>query len=293
MDNYDPNWTTAISQFGDGEKFTIGERLCVERFHPRVQSTAHTHGHVEMNFIEHGRMRYDFGGQDIWIEPGEFCLFWAGRPHQATRIERIGSEQPILSFCFMPILSFLSLQNILSLQRSVLLGGFIKMDFRNLSDRVFLNWREDVQSGDHERAECMKAELAAGLRRAILEKRVTALDISSRHQKHTKLSDKKMGYVVGMLEHVVANFTEPTVVSNAAKSVGLNRNYASNLFRASMGMTLRDFVNETRMSAAYRLVMTTDLPVTSIQFDVGFRSASQCYVRFKKRFGVLPAELRR
>ncbi|WP_051081012.1 helix-turn-helix transcriptional regulator [Asticcacaulis benevestitus] len=61
---------------------------------------------------------------------------------------------------------------------------------------------------------------------------------------------------------------------------------------AADGKTFSDILIDTRMSLALTLLQCTDQPINRIALDVGYESASRFAVRFRKRFGFAPSEVR-
>lgn len=61
---------------------------------------------------------------------------------------------------------------------------------------------------------------------------------------------------------------------------------------ATDGKTFSDILIDTRMSTALTLLQCTDQSINRIALDVGYESASRFAVRFRKRFGFAPSEVR-
>ncbi|HEY5560434.1 MAG TPA: AraC family transcriptional regulator [Clostridiaceae bacterium] len=73
----------------------------------------------------------------------------------------------------------------------------------------------------------------------------------------------------------------------------LNTSYLSCLFKKNLGKNFIDFLNELRIMNACSLLSTTELPVTQIAYDVGFRSYSSFSRVFKLFKGISPSEFRK
>jgi len=69
--------------------------------------------------------------------------------------------------------------------------------------------------------------------------------------------------------------------------------YFSRTFRASFGQSPHDYVREVRLARAHDLLLTSDVPVSSIAIATGFADQSHLTRCFKQRFGVPPGVLRR
>ena len=78
-----------------------------------------------------------------------------------------------------------------------------------------------------------------------------------------------------------------------ADLAGVSERSFSRYFRRKMGKTLPQFVNELRVGRARRLLTETDLSVTHIAAECGFRNLSNFNGQFREIAGVTPMELRR
>ncbi|MBB5192968.1 AraC-like DNA-binding protein [Silvimonas terrae] len=61
---------------------------------------------------------------------------------------------------------------------------------------------------------------------------------------------------------------------------------------AAEGVSLSDLLVDVRMSLALILLQSTDQPVSQIALDAGYESQSRFAIRFRKRFGFAPSEVR-
>jgi AraC-like DNA-binding protein len=61
---------------------------------------------------------------------------------------------------------------------------------------------------------------------------------------------------------------------------------------AAEGTTLGDLLTDVRMSFAMVLLQSTNQAVNRIALEVGYESASRFAIRFRARFGFLPAAIR-
>lgn len=62
---------------------------------------------------------------------------------------------------------------------------------------------------------------------------------------------------------------------------------------AAEDTSLSEILLDVRMSTALTLLQSTELPVTRIAGEVGYQSPSQFAVRFRRRFGCSPSDIRR
>ncbi|MCC5838627.1 MAG: helix-turn-helix transcriptional regulator [Opitutales bacterium] len=82
-------------------------------------------------------------------------------------------------------------------------------------------------------------------------------------------------------------------LSEAARLSGLSEGHFSRLFHESTGLRFIEYVNETRLDEARRLLGQSALPVTEVAFASGFQSLSQFNRLFRRSTGKTPLEWRR
>ncbi len=78
-----------------------------------------------------------------------------------------------------------------------------------------------------------------------------------------------------------------------AEAMGVQANYAMNLFRKTFGTTMTGFIIQHRISHAQRLLVTTDEAILNIALYAGFQSLSRFNEAFKAACGCAPREFRK
>ena len=107
-------------------------------------------------------------------------------------------------------------------------------------------------------------------------------------------SDKKQK-LSGFMEaigYIDNNFRESISLEAAAKIAGLSRGAFSATFHKEMGVTFQEYLINKRIKWASTLLINTDLNITQIAFDSGFKSHSHFSHSFKANKGVSPAAYR-
>ena len=92
------------------------------------------------------------------------------------------------------------------------------------------------------------------------------------------------------LKYIHQHLTEDLSLETVAKSVSLSTIHFHNSFKAAVGKTLREYVEEQRIKKAINLLLTTDLSLTEIAFSCGFSSQSYFSYVFKRRMEQTPRE---
>lgn len=95
--------------------------------------------------------------------------------------------------------------------------------------------------------------------------------------------------VAQVVENPAANHT----LNDLARSAGMSRSKFAKIFADAVGVPPMEFVARTRLDRARDLLLTTQLPVSSIANRVGFASRSHFSRSFRTLFGTDPSRLRR
>ena len=78
-----------------------------------------------------------------------------------------------------------------------------------------------------------------------------------------------------------------------AASCNLSTSHFRSLFKTDIGMTLPQYINLTRLSAAVDLLQSTDKTISNIATDVGYNEVPYFTKAFKDEFGISPKEMRK
>lgn len=77
-----------------------------------------------------------------------------------------------------------------------------------------------------------------------------------------------------------------------AARVGLSPSRLTHLFKQKTRLSIRDFIQASRLLHAAELIASTDERIAQIGYAVGFRDPSNFNHAFKKSFGVSPKQYR-
>lgn len=86
------------------------------------------------------------------------------------------------------------------------------------------------------------------------------------------------------------NLGEELSVSRIQQLTGLNPTKLQAGFRYLFKMSVNNFITETRLERALKLIQDTELSISEVVYSVGFSSRSYFTKIFKKRFRILPSE---
>ncbi|MCI5529791.1 MAG: AraC family transcriptional regulator [Blautia sp.] len=92
-----------------------------------------------------------------------------------------------------------------------------------------------------------------------------------------------------MREH----YTEDLKLSDLASLFGYSDAYLSRMFKKYAKVNFKSYLQEIRMAYAYRELMNTDYTISRIAMDNGFADSRAFSKEFRKRYGILPSEIKR
>ncbi len=95
-----------------------------------------------------------------------------------------------------------------------------------------------------------------------------------------------------VVRYLQQNLREPLTLETVAQIANLTPRAFCRFFKAHMGKTLVQYLNELRIGEACRLLMETDLPVTEVALECGFYNLSNFNRRFRQLKGSSPREFR-
>jgi AraC-like DNA-binding protein len=87
-------------------------------------------------------------------------------------------------------------------------------------------------------------------------------------------------------------FSEPLSLQDLADVAALSPYHFNRVFRRITGIPPCQFLNALRLQEAKRLLLTTDLSVTDVCFEIGYNSLGTFTTRFTQLVGMSPTQLR-
>jgi len=94
--------------------------------------------------------------------------------------------------------------------------------------------------------------------------------------------------VARVREILTADITKPPSLEALGQMVGCSPFYLSRQFSESTGTTIQQFIRETRLEKAAKLLRAGQCNVTEAALEVGYSSLSHFTVAFRERFGCCP-----
>jgi AraC-like DNA-binding protein len=98
--------------------------------------------------------------------------------------------------------------------------------------------------------------------------------------------------VLDVVEAMQSDLEFPFTLDTFAEMANYSPFHFARMFRAVTGIPPGEFLSALRFQRAKELVLTTDVSITDICFEVGFSSLGTFSSRFKQLVGTSPAQLR-
>lgn len=93
-------------------------------------------------------------------------------------------------------------------------------------------------------------------------------------------------------ELIETRANEKLTLDFIARNCGLNRSKLTRGFKEMFECTIAHAIAERRLELARRMLLTTDLPVSSIGYESGYRNNASFSRAFGRRFGSSPSDFR-
>ena len=95
-----------------------------------------------------------------------------------------------------------------------------------------------------------------------------------------------------VLEFIHAHLDTDLSLTAMATTAGMSPYHFARLFKQSTGQAPHQYVIARRIAQAKHLLTTTELPIATIAYQVGFASQSHLARHFRQRTGVTPKAYR-
>ncbi len=111
--------------------------------------------------------------------------------------------------------------------------------------------------------------------------RATETDVQSVHENTTKC-------IYDVIMHVNKNYASPITAADCSAIAKMSYSYFSRTFKAVIGKSFKEYLNETRINHAQKILLSTDKTVTETASLCGFDNVSYFISVYKKHKGETP-----
>lgn len=93
-------------------------------------------------------------------------------------------------------------------------------------------------------------------------------------------------------DYINGHFAESISVKDVADAVCISESYFKSIFKKCSGYSYSEYLTNTRIDQAKKLLNTTEKSVTEIAFDVGFQTSNSFSALFKRETGCTPTQFK-
>ena len=225
----------------------------------------HLHDSFEWIFVNEGEVEVTVDGQCFSVGAGQAILIFPNQIHQADT--RTASQTRLFVF------------------ENSLIGEFARIAKGSVVDHP-------VFFVDGEALFCNMQ--AAGESRYLLKSYLYRMidDFSRSCGAYRKRMNKPAEHIGQVLTFISEHYAEPISMQDAARSIGYDHHYLSNLLQKGMHTTFRSLLNEYRISYAKYLLLTSQSTISQIAGECGYESLCSFNRNFKEQSGITPTAYR-
>lgn len=109
-------------------------------------------------------------------------------------------------------------------------------------------------------------------------------------ESHTPDRKSQSCHLTEIERYINANLEKPLPCADVARAVHLSPDYITRLFQSEKGISLKEYITQSKILAARRLLFTTTLPVSVVASKVGYDNFSHFSKVYKKVLGHSPSK---
>ncbi|MES2288096.1 MAG: AraC family transcriptional regulator [Pseudomonadota bacterium] len=107
-----------------------------------------------------------------------------------------------------------------------------------------------------------------------------------------ELSASEASQIVAARRLIDEHWQEKLTLHSIARECGLNRAKLTRGFRSMFDCSVADAIAERRLGGARQMLLSTDLPVSSVGYACGYMNNASFTRAFSRRYGLAPTKLR-
>ncbi|MET3888394.1 AraC-like DNA-binding protein [Chitinophagaceae bacterium OAS944] len=107
------------------------------------------------------------------------------------------------------------------------------------------------------------------------------------------LSNQDIQYIQRAQTILAENFDKHITIPLLARQTGINEAKLKEGFKELYGQSIHTYLQQLRLQKAQQLLLTTEMSVTDITYDIGYSHVTHFTTLFKNEFGLTPTEWRK
>lgn len=256
----------------------------------QVSVKYHWHSEIELVYVEKGSFNININQKSYVAQPGDIYFINSGELHE---MNHIAGQVRFESVVFFPYILDFDVKN--PFQRSFIdpiKSGEVCLPHRiDQNDDCYDAVREQVgrilSAGNDEFS---KSQQLVALYELILilfrEKKMYSGRLNKTDARNSEI-------IKNIIAYIEENLGDKITLSQLAQIPSFTEKYFCSFFKKQTGVTPTEYINRVRLERACELMRMHAFSVTDAAFETGFESLSYFIRRFKKQFGLSPAQYKK
>lgn len=255
------------------------ERTCYydydKRTTPSAMSSTHFHANHELYFLEKGKTVHFVGDQIYLLNEGDMVFVPGGIFHRTDNndtdyVERhlFFYDEDLIDEDYMPYIEELKRNNYIKIPRK---------HIHRITDIA----RKMSYEIEHENLDYLKMQKLYLHELLIMIFRLRVTDSEPRTNALHQIIQDILTYIS---TNVNADLSLPTL----SAKYSVSPSHLSKQFKNMTGMGLNEYINIARVTAAEKILLSTDMPIMEVAMKCGFNDSNYFARVFKKLKGVTP-----
>jgi len=272
------------------------------------EMTYHQHHSIEIMYVINGQCRIELLQSEspllFSLKKGEFILLDGNVPHRLIVDAEGGCRMLNVEFTFhngepiLPTLVELAEKNE---ELAYFMNHISEYVVLRDVDEVYATLKSLVLELDQQREQRANQDHSTWLKQDAVSLKLELLFTTlilhvAKLFQEIKLSQHRSTaaqyYVKQVQNYIQQHYDGDISVEQLARYVSVHPNYLHRIFRAEIGMTIIQYVNQFRLDKAKMLLSETDIAIADICEFVGINSRQYFHELFKKYAGVTPVQYR-
>lgn len=247
----------------------------------------HWHTSIEIFSVMEGRLSFFLNGEEYPLEAGELIIINSNEIHSVHAPER--NKTVVLQIPLKQFESYFTAQRFIRFKSAARLA---RDDSSGIPDNrklaFFMEELYQVYAGKREGYEFRTMALYYNIL-FLLIKDYRESEAAQKEIRDSRRLDALSKITTYMREH----YTEDLKLSDMAVLFGYSEAYLSRMFKKYAKVNFKPYLQDIRMTYAYRELVNTDHTISRIALDNGFASSRAFSKEFQRRYGILPSEVQR
>ncbi len=249
----------------------------------------HKHDFVEMVYVMRGKYTHTIDGKEYIARHGDMVIINYNQTHE------IKGEGVYVNILMKPEYINVSLANYENAFALLNLSEF--EDFKKTLDKskTLITFSKNEQGEIENIIEGIikeKNDCTPGYELAV-RSRFNLLLIMIFRKMSLNFDNGFDGVSEKLLHYITLHCGENITLSSVAKMCSYNTSYFSRIFKEYTSKTFTSFLKEARIEKAANLILSTNLKIDEIAFQVGYSDKTKFFAHFKEFKGTTPLKLRK